>query len=238
MLKECSTLKQKVLIVDDEESIVTLLKFNVETAGFATDVAYDGLEALRKIAETTFDFIILDIMLPKMDGMEVCKYLRERNIQIPILMLTARGDALDRISGLEMGADDYLTKPFSPREVVARIRAILRRSKQINEQANETIVVGEIIIYPEKHEVVYDGQALELPRMEFALLHYLAKHVGLVLGRDELLKEIWNYDFSGDTRIVDVHISRLREKIESDTKKPRYIHTVHGRGYKMVFPQG
>lgn len=229
-------MKEKVLIVDDEESIVTLLKFNVEKAGFMTDVAYDGLEALRKVEEASFDFIILDLMLPKMDGMEVCKYLRDRGIHVPILMLTARGDEADKVAGLELGADDYLTKPFSPREVIARIHAILRRTRHTYEQASESIVIGELVIYPKQHEVVLNDKKLTFTRMEFELLHYLAKHVGIVLSRDQLLKEIWNYQFIGDTRIVDVHISRLRDKIEKDTKNPRYIQTVHGRGYKMSLP--
>lgn len=230
-------MKQKVLIVDDEAPIVTLLTFNIEKAGFDTDVAYDGLEAVRKAKEFVYDLIILDIMLPKMDGMKVCKYLREHKIETPILMLTARDDELDKILGLDLGADDYLTKPFSPREVIARIKAILRRTNRKKEDNSHLIIIGDLIIYPDKYEAELHQRKLNFTRIEFELLLYLARHEGIVLSRDQLLREVWGYDFAGDTRIVDVHISRLREKIETNTKKPRYIKTIHGLGYKINNPQ-
>lgn len=226
-------MKQKILIVDDEQSIVTLLKFNIEKSGFQTDVAYDGLEAINKSENNYYDLIILDLMLPKMDGLEVCKYLRRHQIDTPILMLTARDDEKDKILGLELGADDYLTKPFSPKEVIARIRAILRRVHQVVDQSQSTLRIGQLIIYPDQYEAEINGERLAFTRKEFELLLYLVNHKGNVLSRDQLLKEVWNYDFVGDTRIVDVHVSRLRDKIEADSRKPKYIKTIRGLGYKM-----
>lgn len=228
---------KKVLIVDDEKSIVTLLKFNVEQAGFETDVAYDGKEAVRKAERIDFDLIILDLMLPEMDGTDVCRHLRSNNIDTPILMLTAKDGELDKIQGLELGADDYLTKPFSPKEVIARIKAILRRSQKANEMNNTMLIIGDLLIYPERYEAEMNGTTLTFTRKEFELLYYLAEHIGKVLARDQLLSAVWNYDFVGDTRIVDVHISHLREKIEPDTKKPTYIKTVRGLGYKLEEPK-
>jgi two-component system, OmpR family, alkaline phosphatase synthesis response regulator PhoP len=229
-------MNEKVLIVDDEASIVTLLKFNLEKAGFVTDVAYDGLEAIRKADKSNYDFIILDLMLPEMDGIEVCKHLRRNQIETPVLMLTARDEEFDKILGLEIGADDYLTKPFSPKEVIARIKAILRRTNTSAVNQTSRIKIGDIIIYPERYEAEKDDKVLTFTRKEFELLHYLARHKDRVLSRDQLLSAVWDYDFVGDTRIVDVHVSHLREKIEPNTKRPIYIKTVRGLGYKMEDP--
>ncbi|SDN05763.1 response regulator transcription factor [Sediminibacillus halophilus] len=227
-------MNRKVLIVDDEESIVTLLKYNIEQAGFQTDVAYDGQTAVQKAVQENFDMIVLDIMLPELDGTEVCKLLRQKQIDTPILMLTAKDDEFDKVLGLELGADDYLTKPFSPKEVVARIKAILRRTnKQPAEAELSFLKIADLVIYPEQYEAVMKGESLLFTRKEFELLLYLAKHKGKVLSRDQLLSAVWNYDFVGDTRIVDVHVSHLREKIEPDTKHPVYIKTIRGLGYKM-----
>lgn len=182
------------------------------------------------------DLIILDLMLPRMDGMDVCKTLRQERIHTPILMLTAKDDELDKILGLELGADDYLTKPFSPREVVARVKAILRRTQTAaHAEADPDVVLqfGEIRLYPERYEVYRGEEKVELTPKEFELLHYLASHRGRVMTRDQLLNAVWNYDFVGDSRIVDVHISHLREKLEDDTKNPCYIKTVRGLGYKL-----
>ncbi|WP_027414778.1 response regulator transcription factor [Aneurinibacillus terranovensis] len=230
---------RKILVVDDEQSIVTLLEFNLQKAGFQVVKAMDGVSAV-KLAETESpDLIVLDIMLPGLDGMEVCKKLRMEKINTPILMLTAKDEEFDKILGLELGADDYMTKPFSPREVVARIKAILRRSGQQAEQETsesedgQLITIGKLRIYPEKYEVLFNGERLELTPKEFELLHYMASHPGRVMTRDQLLNAVWNYDFVGDSRIVDVHISHLREKIEEDTKQPKYIKTVRGLGYKL-----
>lgn len=226
----------KVLVVDDEKSIVTLLTVNINKAGFDTDVAYDGIEAIEKVEKHAYDLIVLDIMLPNMNGMEVCTYLRKNQIETPILMLTARSDEHEKIQGLELGADDYITKPFSPKEIVARIKAILRRTNRSIVDQTKPIEICDLIVYPNLYKVTFNDQHLQCTRKEFELLLYLARHQGEILARDRLLKEVWDYDFAGDTRIVDVHISRLREKIETDTKKPLYIKTVRGLGYKMEMP--
>lgn len=221
---------KKILVVEDEPSIVTLLQFNLEQVGFEVIVAMDGKEALERATTENPQLIILDLMLPQLDGLEVCKRLRSQNNMVPILMLTAKDDELDKILGLELGADDYLTKPFSPREVVARVKAILRRAEQTAQPISEMdeIVVGELVIRPDDYEVYYRGRAVELTPKEFELLAHLARNKGRVLTRDQLLNAVWNYDFAGDTRIVDVHISHLRDKI-----KPTYIKTVRGLGYKL-----
>lgn len=227
----------KILVVDDEISISKLLEFNLEKAGYEVVTAFDGKQALDMVRSEQPDFIILDLMLPKMDGMDVCKALRQERNNTPILILTAKDEELDKILGLELGADDYLTKPFSPREVLARVKAILRRTQTTAEpeNANEEAVLqfGEIRLYPEKYEVYRGEQPIELTPKEFELLQYLASHQGRVLTRDQLLNAVWNYDFIGDSRIVDVHVSHLREKLEEDTKNPRYIKTVRGLGYKL-----
>ncbi|MFB1099308.1 MULTISPECIES: response regulator transcription factor [Bacillaceae] len=229
---------QKVLIVDDEESIVTLLQFNIERAGFETETAFDGLTGLQKALQNTYDMIVLDLMLPELDGTEVCKQLRQKQIDTPILMLTARDEELDKVLGLELGADDYLTKPFSPKEVVARIKAILRRTnKSDNYMESGEIKIAGLSIFPDQYEASINGESLSFTRKEFELLLYLSKNKGRVMSRDQLLSSVWNYDFVGDTRIVDVHISHLREKIEPDSKHPVYIKTIRGLGYKMEEPQ-
>jgi len=227
---------RKILIVEDEKSIVTLLTFNLENAGFLTDVAYDGLEAVRKAEKNDYDLILLDIMIPEMDGLEVCRHLRINKIDTPILILTARDDEFDKVLGLELGADDYLTKPFSPREVEARIKAILRRTNKVEGKGHHSIQVGDLTIYMDNYEAKLGDQLLSFTRKEFELLAYLAQHKGMVLSREQLLEKVWDYDFLGETRIVDVHISRLREKIETETKHPIYIKTIHGLGYKMEAP--
>ncbi|WJY28964.1 MULTISPECIES: response regulator transcription factor [Sporosarcina] len=227
----------RVLIVEDEPSIAALLKYNLEQSGFLADVTHDGQSAVTMAAENRPDLIILDIMLPEMDGMEVCKTLRQEKIQTPILMLTAKSEEFDKILALELGADDYLTKPFSPREVVARVKAIIRRSRltvpEPEPQQDKPFRIGELIIYPERIEAQFSGKPLDLTPKEFELLLYLARHSGKVLNREQLLDKVWNYEYTGDSRIVDVHISHLREKIERDSRKPMYIKTVRGFGYKL-----
>lgn len=226
-------MKPKILLVDDEIPIITLLQYNVEKAGFQTDIAQTGPEALDKAINNTYALIILDIMLPGIEGTEVCRQLRERNIDTPILMLTAKGSESDKVTGLDIGADDYLTKPFSPREMIARVQAILRRvTEQVD--TNHAICMGQLTIFPNQYEAKINGDILDFTRKEFDLLLYLAENKGLVLSREQLLNAIWDYAFEGSTRIVDVHISHLREKIEADAKKPRFIQTIHGFGYKMV----
>lgn len=237
-------MEKKVLVVDDEQSIVTLLQYNLKQAGYEVITAMDGEEGRNLALTENPDLIILDLMLPKLDGIEVCKQLRQQKIMTPILMLTAKDDELDKVIGLELGADDYMTKPFSPREVTARVKAILRRTNYQpvkNEQEIEnsnSIEIGYLRIYPDQYEAYFVEELLELTPKEFELLLYLAKHKGRVLTRDQLLSSVWNYDFAGDTRIVDVHISHLRDKIEQNTKKPNYIKTIRGLGYKLEEPKG
>ncbi|MCS4485673.1 response regulator transcription factor [Staphylococcus americanisciuri] len=231
---------QKVLVVDDEHSIVTLLKYNLEQAGYLIEIAQDGEEALEKVDEVKPDIIVLDLMLPKKDGIEVCKMIRANKNSVPILMLTAKDDAFDRVLGLELGADDYMTKPFSPREVVARVKAILRRvnaAEWQQDNEDEDIHIGALRIRPEFFEVYRGDQLVELTPKEFELLLYLIERQGRVITREHMLNSVWNYEFAGDSRIVDVHISHLREKLEENPKKPQLIKTVRGLGYKLERPK-
>ncbi|MCK6180207.1 response regulator transcription factor [Staphylococcus epidermidis] len=235
-------MSQKILVVDDEQSIVTLLKYNLETAGYIVEVAYDGEEALKKVETEQPELIVLDVMLPKKDGIEVCKTIRSDKNLVPILMLTAKDDEFDRVLGLELGADDYMTKPFSPREVVARVKAILRRSQFVNEIEkedvdDEDIIIGSIRIRPEFFEVYKEDELLELTPKEFELLLYLIERQGRVITRENMLNSVWNYEFAGDSRIVDVHISHLRDKLEENPKQPKLIKTVRGLGYKLERPK-
>ncbi len=225
----------KILVVDDEEHIVELLKFNLENNGYDVLTAYDGNEALRKTKEKLPDLILLDLMLPKIDGIEVCRELKLNNItnDIPIIMLTAKGEETDKVLGLEIGADDYITKPFSIRELMARIKSVLRRSKKNREQKKNIIIIDDITIDVEKHEVTKNNEKIELTLKEFELLRILSNNRGKVLSRDFLLDKVWGYDYYGETRTVDVHIRHLRKKIEDDDKKYRYIETVRGIGYKI-----
>lgn len=233
---------QRILVVDDEESIATLLQFNLEQAGYEVVTAMDGVSALELVKNENFDIVLLDLMIPGLDGLDVCKQMRLNKIMTPILMLTAKDDEFDKVLGLELGADDYMTKPFSPREVVARVRAILRRmshaqnSKELSSQPQNSIIIGEVEIFPDNYEVLYKKAPLELTPKEFELLLHLATNKGRVLTRDQLLNAVWDYEFVGDTRIVDVHISHLREKIEPNTRKPIYIKTIRGLGYKFEEP--
>ena len=236
------TMSQKILVVDDEQSIVTLLKYNLETAGYIVEVAYDGEEALKKVETEQPELIVLDVMLPKKDGIEVCKTIRSDKNLVPILMLTAKDDEFDRVLGLELSADDYMTKPFSPREVVARVKAILRRSQFVNEIEkedvdDEDIIIGSIRIRPEFFEVYKEDELLELTPKEFELLLYLIERQGRVITREHMLNSVWNYEFAGDSRIVDVHISHLRDKLEENPKQPKLIKTVRGLGYKLERPK-
>lgn len=230
-----------MLVVDDEQSIVTLLKYNLEQAGYIVEIAQDGEEAIQKEKETKPDLIVLDVMLPKKDGIEVCKTIRSDKNQVPILMLTAKDDEFDRVLGLELGADDYMTKPFSPREVVARVKAILRRSSQFEstrvDEDDEDIVIGPIRIRPDYFEVYRNDDLLELTPKEFELLLYLVERQGRVITREHMLNSVWNYEFAGDSRIVDVHISHLRDKLEDNPKQPQFIKTVRGLGYKLERPK-
>jgi two-component system, OmpR family, alkaline phosphatase synthesis response regulator PhoP len=232
---------KKVLVVDDEQHIITLLQYNLEQNGFQVITAMDGEEGRDLAISHNPDFIVLDLMLPKLDGIEVCKQLRQQKLSTPILMLTAKGDEFDKVLGLELGADDYMTKPFSPREVIARIKAILRRTQISNDQQEaedkDFIKIADLKIFPERYEAFFADEVIELTPKEFELLLYLVTNKGRVLTRDQLLSAVWKYDFAGDTRIVDVHISHLRDKIEKNSKKPIYIKTIRGLGYKLEEPK-
>lgn len=238
---------KKVLIVDDEPSIVTLLTFNLEKEGYHVTSANDGLVGYELALNESFDFLILDIMLPRLDGMEITKRLRQEKVQTPILLLTAKDDTIDRILGLEIGADDYLTKPFSPREVLARMKAIFRRMEPRQgaeavteapiEEAPALLQIGDIIADLTNFQVTVKGTPIFLTPKEFELLVYFMKRKDRVIDRDTLLDRIWNYDFAGQSRIVDVHVSHLREKIEADPKNPQYLVTVRGFGYKFQRPK-
>ncbi|MGX7148900.1 response regulator transcription factor [Enterococcus ureasiticus] len=235
---------KKVLVVDDEPSIVTLLTFNLEKDGYEVISAEDGAVGYELALSNQFDFIILDVMLPNMDGLEITKSLRREKIDTPILILTAKDDQVDKIIGLEIGADDYLTKPFSPREVLARMKAIFRRLKptsgkqeEFNETAKAPLILGDISVDEQNYEVSVRGEKIELTPKEFELLIYFIKRKDRVIDRDTLLDRIWNYDFAGQSRIVDVHVSHLRDKIEIDPKRPAYLVTVRGFGYRFQEPK-
>ncbi|WP_271852326.1 response regulator transcription factor [Planococcus maritimus] len=231
---------KKLLIIEDEHSIATLLSYNLVQAGYETIIANDGKQGYDLAMSEKPDLIVLDLMLPSMDGVEVCKSLRQQKVNTPIIMLTAKGDEFDKVLGLELGADDYMTKPFSPREVVARIKAVLRRAETspvIQQEGAATYVFGKLQIFPERFEVFLDDKQLEFTPKEFELLVYLVENKNRVLTRDQLLSAVWKYDFAGDTRIVDVHVSHLREKIEVNTRKPIFIKTIRGLGYKFEEPK-
>ncbi|WP_137625206.1 response regulator transcription factor [Lactiplantibacillus pingfangensis] len=232
----------KILVVDDEPAIVTLLSYNLKQAGYEVVTATDGEAALELGLEESFACILLDLMLPKLDGMEVTKRLRQEKVHTPIIIVTAKNDEFDKVFGLELGADDYITKPFSPREVLARIKAVIRRMTPTDETAvtppvtpNRAItVIGNLRIDQNKYRVTRNGKSVSLTPKEFELLVYFIEREGRVLSRDAILNHVWGYDYASETRIVDIHISHLREKIELDPKKPRLIRTVRGFGYEFV----
>ena len=236
-------LTKKVLVVDDERVLVETIGYNLRREGYATVSAYDGGEALGAARREKPDAIILDVMLPGLDGFEVCRALR-RETNVPILMLTAREGEVDKVLGLELGADDYLTKPFSMRELLARVKALLRRSEivggltdaatQAAGVAGQTVQAGPLQIDPVQHRATWNGRALELKPKEFDLLHFLARNQNAVLSRDVLLERVWGYDFPIDTRTVDGHIRWLREKIEAEPSRPVHLLTVRGLGYRFT----
>ena len=228
----------RILVVDDEPHIVELVRYNLAQEGFEVSVAYDGHDAIEKAKKDAPDLVILDLMLPYVDGFEVCRHIRKES-SVPILMLTAKHGEQERVVGLELGADDYVTKPFSPRELVARVRAILRRTARETQRPSAVPVgVGGLVLDPGTHEVHLDGRMIDLTTKEFDLLQLLLSHPNRVFTRDFLLEHIWGYDYFGSTRTVDMHISRLREKIEDDPNTPTYIMTVRGVGYKLKKDQG
>lgn len=223
---------KKLLVVDDEPDIVELLAYNLKKEGFEVASAFDGEDALAKIRKEKFDFIILDLMLPGIQGMELCRVLRNdpTTKNIPIIMLTAKGEEVDKILGLEMGADDYMTKPFSPRELLARIKTVMRRTSE--KTADETVLrIGKLAIDKETYTVTKDDKPLELSSTEFRLLLYLVERRGKVFNRDQLLDAAWKDEAFVEPRTVDVHIRRLRTRIEDDPANPKYVKTKRGIGY-------
>ncbi len=223
---------KKILLVDDEPLILKGLKYSLEQDGYQTDSAMDGEEALKKFFSGEFDLILLDVMLPGLDGIEVCQRIRERS-NVPIIMLTAKGEDMDKILGLEYGADDYMTKPFNILEVKARIKSIFRRSQPVQETAEERRVVRvhDLEVNCQSRTVTLGGEMIRLTAKEFDLLQLLITHRGKVYNREELLESVWKYDYMGEVRTVDVHIRRLREKIERDSSKLEFILTKWGVGY-------
>ena len=221
-----------VLIVDDEENLTEAIKYNLEQEGFQVSTAADGERGLAMAREFDPDLIILDIMLPTVDGLEVCRTLRRRS-DVPILMLTAKAEEIDRVVGLELGADDYVVKPFSMRELVARAKAMLRRAPARPQEDSQVLVDGDLELNLTSHEVILRGDSLDLKPREFDLLALLMQNRGRIYTRNQILDQVWGYDFVGDMRTVDVHVRWLREKIEDDPGSPKRIITVRGVGYRF-----
>ena len=225
-------MSKRVLVVDDEKLIVKGIRFSLEQEGMEVDCAYDGEEALEKAKTKEYDMILLDIMLPKLTGLEVCQQIREFS-SVPIIMLTAKGEDMDKILGLEYGADDYITKPFNMLEVKARIKAIMRRAQkeERKESSDKKLVIGDLKLDCEGRRVFIAGREINLTAKEFDVLELLAKNPNKVYSRENLLNLVWGYEYPGDVRTVDVHIRRLREKIETIPSDPKYVHTKWGIGY-------
>jgi len=221
----------KVLVVDDEPHIVELVAYHLEREGFTVVTAADGVEALEKVEEEGPDVVVLDVMLPGLDGFSVCQRIRRRHA-VPIILLTARTAEDDRVFGLDVGADDYVTKPFGARELVARVKAVLRRARRYGEP-DAVLRRGELTIDGERRRARLAGEPLELTPKEFDLLYMLAGRPGRVFSREELLRDVWGYDYAGSTRTVDVHVQRLRHKLGDSPTAPRFIETVHGIGYRF-----
>ncbi|GEK90856.1 response regulator YycF [Alkalibacterium kapii] len=232
---------KKILVVDDEKPISDIVKFNLEKEGFEVITAFDGEEALEKANQENPDLIVLDLMLPKMDGLEVTREVRKTR-DIPIIMVTAKDQEIDKVLGLELGADDYVTKPFSNRELVARVKANVRRQASLQnmesaKEENNDIEVGDLTVHPDAYIVSKRGESIELTHREFELLHYLARHIGQVMTREHLLETVWGYDYFGDVRTVDVTVRRLREKIEDSPSHPTFLVTRRGVGYYLRSPE-
>lgn len=226
---------EKILIVDDEEHIVELIKFNLENNGYKVIFANNGNDAIKLAKSEIPQLVLLDLMIPGIDGYDVCREIRRDSSTstIPVIMITAKSEEIDKILGLELGADDYITKPFSIREMVARVKAILRRAK--TQYPDDTYTIGDINIDFQKHEIIKNNKKIELTLKEFELLQILIKNKGRVMTRDFLLDKVWGYEYMGETRTVDVHIRHLRQKVEDDDKNPKYIETIRGIGYRFNY---
>lgn len=230
-------LNNVILIVDDDEKITDLLKTYFSKEHYTVVTASDGVQGLAAITKNKPDIVILDLMLPRMDGFEVLKQARKAGIAVPVIMLTAKDEESDKLVGLELGADDYIAKPFSPKEVVARAKAVLRRVKGSDADSPVEITVGGLVINATRHEVTRDGDAIELTPIEFKFLELFGRHVGQAMSRLQIIEKVQGYDFEGYERTVDAHIKNIRKKIEDDPQKPKYLLTVFGLGYKFVNPE-
>ena len=232
---------KRILVVDDEKPISDIISFNLKNEGFEVLTSFDGEDAIETFNEEQPDLVILDLMLPKVDGLEVCRQIRKESA-VPIIMQTAKDSEIDKVLGLELGADDYVTKPFSNRELIARVKANLRRNSAIlneaSEQHSNDIEVGDLVIHQDAYTVTKNGEDVELTHREFELLSYLSQHIGQVMTREHLLETVWGYDYFGDVRTVDVTIRRLREKIEDQPSHPTYILTRRGVGYYLKNQNG
>jgi DNA-binding response OmpR family regulator len=222
---------QRVLVVDDESAILELVEYHLSREGYDVETEENGQVAVERATREPFDLVILDLMLPGLSGLDACRMIRQTT-DIPIIMLTARKDEVDRVLGLELGADDYVTKPFSPRELIARVKAILRRSQKVRDESGDIRFPG-LEVDVERRSVTVDGNPVNLTFTEFELLTILARNPGRAFPRDELLVRVWGDDFYGDARTVDVHIRHLREKLQEDPQRPRFIETVRGVGYRF-----
>jgi DNA-binding response OmpR family regulator len=227
---------KKILVVEDEAPMLQGLKDNLEFEGYEVDTAADGETGLNKILENSYNLIILDVMLPRISGFDICKKARSEGISAPIILLTAKGEEIDKVLGLELGADDYITKPFSLRELLARIKAILRRSisKSDDSLANETATIGNLQVNFKNYEALVNGNPVKMTHKEFEILNYLYKNANKTVHRDDIMSSVWEIDYDVTTRTVDNFILKLRQKIESDPNNPKIIHTIHGIGYKLV----
>jgi two-component system alkaline phosphatase synthesis response regulator PhoP len=224
----------KILLVEDEEGLILTLTDRLESEGFSVSNATDGASGLSLALSENFDLIILDVMLPKKNGFDVCRDLRQKGIETPVLMLTAKGETIDKVLGLKLGADDYLTKPFEVIELLARIEALLRRAPKTHSNSADAFRFGAVSVDFKRAEVRKENEPIELSAMEFKLLQFLIENRGAVHSRDKLLDEVWGYDAMPSTRTVDVHVAWLRQKLEENPKYPQYIQTVHGLGYKFT----
>jgi two-component system alkaline phosphatase synthesis response regulator PhoP len=227
-------MKSRILLVEDEPGLIITLTDRLTSEGYVVETASDGEVGYERALNEVFDLLILDVMLPRMNGFDVCRNLRQKNVTTPIIMLTARGQVVDKVVGLKLGADDYLTKPFEMLELLARVEALLRRSPGIPMSSPDTYQFGPVRVDFRRVEVDRDGVAVDLSSLEFKLLHYLIEHRGTVISRNKLLDEVWGYDAMPSTRTVDVHVAWLRQKIEVNPRHPQFILTVHGLGYKFA----
>jgi len=228
------TVSPRVLVVEDEPGLRLTLSDRLTSEGYAVDTASDGEAGLAQATRGAYDLIVLDVMLPRMNGFDVCRAVRQRGVTTPILMLTARGQVVDRVVGLKLGADDYLTKPFETIELTARLEALMRRRSLGVQPGGDSYRFGDVVVDFRRTEVTRGGRAVDLSAREFKLLRHFIAHRGATLSRDELLSEVWGYDEMPMTRTVDVHVAGLRQKIESNPKNPEFIHTIHGLGYKFT----